>query len=167
MKSPMELKKLTYIIILLTAVTLSGCKKDNWLDWKVQNELFMESPILLEPSLPVYTTASGLKYQVEAQGNQWDTKPGSTSVVTVDYAGYLINGSRFDGGTAQFYVSSVVSGFAEGLKLMNVHGDYILYIPWELGYGKDGNEASEGGSAFIPPYSTLIFRVHLSASQSQ
>ncbi len=155
------------MLLAAATVILTGCKQNNWLDWKVQNELFMENPTLLEPSLPVYTTASGLKYQVESQGNTWDTKPGSTSLVTVDYAGYLINGSRFDGGTAQLYVAQVVSGFAEGLKLMNVHSDYIFYIPWELGYGANDNEAAEGGIAYIPPYSALIFRVHLTASQSQ
>lgn len=150
-------------IMLLLGGILSSCKQDNWLDWKVQNELFMEDPVRIDKSLPIHTTPSGLKYQVESQGNKSDTRPGSNSTVTVDYAGYLINGSCFDSGTAQFSIASVVSGFAEGLKKMNVHGDYILYIPWELGYGEKGNEASEGGTAYVPPYSTLIFRVHLSA----
>lgn len=159
------MRKQIYIIAAtVLTVMLAGCKQDNWLDWKLQNELFMQQPVLLDTELALYETASGLKYQVEAQGNTYDTKPGSTSIVTVDYTGYLINGSSFDSGKNQsFRVNNVVSGFAEGLKKMNVHGDYILYIPWKLGYGKEGSDAAEGGTAFIPPYSTLIFRVHLSA----
>jgi FKBP-type peptidyl-prolyl cis-trans isomerase len=57
-------------------------------------------------------------------------------------------------------VSSVVSGFAEGLKKMNQFGEYEFYIPYYLGYGASG-AGSEGSESFIPPYSTLIFHVYL------
>ena len=60
------------------------------------------------------------------------------------------------------YVSEVVAGFAEGLKKMNQFGEYEFYIPYKLGYGAEGR-GTEGYTGFIPPYSTLIFRVYLAS----
>ncbi len=148
--------------IILAVITLlfMGCKEDNWMDWKAQNEMWLRQNATKDS---VQTTHTGLQYKVIYQGNTSLSRPGATSTVTVDYTGSLINGKVFDSAEgASFLVSQVVAGFAEGLKKMNQHGDYILYIPWELGYGEDGTEASEAAPAFIPPYSTLIFEVHLS-----
>ncbi len=150
-------------MIILAALTLAlvGCKEDNWMDWKAQNEMWLQQNAT---QAGVHTTHTGLQYKVVAQGlTGRPDKPGETSTVIVDYKGSLINGKVFDSAEgAEFGVSQVVAGFAEGLKKMNQHGDYILYIPWELGYGEDGTEAAETANAFIPPYSTLIFEVHLS-----
>ncbi len=150
-------------MIILAAITLLfiGCKEDNWMDWKALNEQWMRQNAT---QAGVRTTHTGLQYKVINQGlTGRPDKPGTTSTVTVDYKGSLINGKVFDSAEgASFMVSQVVAGFAEGLKKMNQHGDYILYIPWDLGYGEDGTEAAETAQAFIPPYSTLIFEVHLS-----
>ncbi len=159
--------KTNYIKTLLFAVVIllfAGCKEDNWMDWKAQNEMWLAQNATQSG---VQVSHTGLQYKVVAQGNPTDAQVGPTSTVLVDYTGQLINGKVFDSGeNASFMVSQVVAGFAEGLKKMNVHGDYILYIPWELGYGEDGTEASETAQAFIPPYSTLIFTVHLSSAYS-
>jgi FKBP-type peptidyl-prolyl cis-trans isomerase FkpA len=81
--------------------------------------------------------------------------------VTIDYTGQLINDYVFDSADgAVMQVSSVVAGFAEGLKKMNQFGEYEFYIPYYLGYGSAGT-GSEGTESFIPPYSTLRFRVYL------
>ncbi len=152
--------------IILAAITLLfiGCKEDNWMDWKAQNELWLRQNAT---QAGVQTTHTGLQYKVLYQGNTTVPRPGSTSTVVVDYSGSLINGKVFDSATsASFMVSQVVAGFAEGLKKMNENGDYILYIPWDLGYGEEGTEAAETAPAFIPPYSTLIFEVHLSSAYS-
>ena len=37
-----------------------------------------------------------------------------------------------------------------------------LYIPYELGY-VDEAQGTEGTTGYIPPYSTLIFTIHLDA----
>ncbi len=156
--------KIKHLLVLCFAFLLMGCQEDQWLDWKMQNELWLQHNASQDS---VKTSPSGLQYKVLYQGNVHDAKPGATSTVVVDYKGQLINGKVFDSASnASFVVSQVVAGFAEGLKKMNVHGDYILYIPWELGYGEDGNEVAETGSAFIPPYSTLIFEVHLSSTMT-
>jgi FKBP-type peptidyl-prolyl cis-trans isomerase len=57
-------------------------------------------------------------------------------------------------------VSSLVEGFAEGLKKMSEFDTYEFYIPYNLGYGIAGS-GTEGTTSHIPPYSTLIFRVYL------
>ncbi len=155
------MKKLLYIFPLL-AVLLGGCKEDNWMDWKLQNQMWLEQNAQKEG---VQTTESGLQYRILYEGNTSDTKPDNASTVICNYTGTLINGYKFDSATnATLSVSGVVEGFAEGIKKIHAHGDIELFVPYELGYGEKG-QGSEGSLAatYIPPYSTLIFRVHLSA----
>lgn len=154
------MKHTALYLIAVLALFLTGCKQDNWIDWKLENELWLRQN-LNEPGVRLSPTGSGLQYKVISQGNTTDARPNSTSYVIVDYKGTFINGKTFDSGeNTSFNLSQVVEGFAEGLKLMNVHGDYVLFIPWELGYGDNENESRPSS---IPPYSTLIFEVHLSA----
>ena len=145
-------------------LSLFSCKKDNWTDWKLQNEMWLEANAKKEG---VVTTPSGLQYKILYQGNVNDTKPDDASTIICSYTGTLINGYEFDksNGPAQLSVSSVVDGFAEGIKKIHVHGDIEMYIPYELGYGDSiqGVEGSLSGRV-IPPYSTLIFNVHLNSA---
>jgi len=155
--------KFSKIIVLLAAVALlfAGCKEDNWMDWKVENELWLVQNLQSDPE--VHQTESGLQYKIIHQGNTTDAKPHSTTTVYVDYQGWLINGYRFDYGTySAMSLSQVVEGFAEGMKKIYPGGDIMLYIPSDLAYGEDGS-GSEGATSFIPPYSTLIFEIHLCA----
>ena len=154
-------KTIVYFLFLLAAL-LCSCKQDNWMDWKLQNEMWLAENAKNDT---VRVTASGLQYKIKYMGNETDAKPDDASTVIVSYTGKLINGYQFDGArNAQFPLSSVVTGFAEGLKKIHVHGDIELYIPQELAYA-DSLPKTEGSlsSTFIPPYSTLIFDVHLSA----
>lgn len=145
-------------------LSLFSCKKDNWTDWKLQNEMWLEANAKKEG---VVTTPSGLQYKILYQGNVNDTKPDDASTIICSYTGTLINGYEFDksNGPAQLSVSGVVDGFAEGIKKIHVHGDIEMYIPYELGYGDSiqGVEGSLSGRV-IPPYSTLIFNVHLNSA---
>lgn len=155
------MKKLLYILPLV-AVLLCGCKEDNWMDWKLQNEMWLAQNAKADG---VQVTESGLQYKILYAGNTSDSKPDDASTVIVRYTGRLINDYPFDSSNgASMAMSSVVKGFAEGMKKIHTHGDIILYIPSDLGYGKDGSGVEGSLSAkFIPPYSTLIFEVHLSA----
>lgn len=107
----------------------------------------------------VKTTASGLQYEVLQEGD--GAKPsGATSMVTVHYEGSLINGNIFDSSykrnqPATFGLHQVISGWTEGVQLMNKGAKYRFFIPSKLGYGARG----AGGS--IPPHATLIFDVEL------
>ena len=155
------MKRLLYILPLV-AVLLSGCKEDNWMDWKLQNEMWLEANAHNDS---VKTSPSGLQYIIINPGNTTDTKPDDISTVIVDYKGHLINGYEFDAAdAASLQIASVVDGFAEGMKKIHVHGTIELYIPQELGY-KDKAQGTEGSLSvrYIPPYSTLIFWVHINA----
>jgi len=156
------MKRLLLYILPLAALLFSGCKEDNWMDWKLQNEMWLVENAKKEG---VITTDSGLQYKILYQGNPSDAKPDDASTVICSYTGTLINGYKFDSseGTS-LTVSGVVKGFGEGLKKIHAHGDIEIYIPQELGYTDEGSgtEGSLSGS-FIPPYSTLIFKVHVSA----
>lgn len=159
-----------HLFILLALVTMmSGCKKNDWLDWKAQNLAWLEQNKLEHAGDSLFQVSeSGLQYRILYPGNPYDARPSSTSTVICVYEGRLINGAKFDGGTAQFTVSNLIPGFAEGLKKLHTHGDIELFIPYTLGYSleaglpSDGT-GSEGTSSYIPPYSTLIYTVHLAA----
>lgn len=161
------MKKTTKLFCLLLIATLvCGCKQENWLDWKLQNELWLINNAQ-QPG--VKTTPTGLQYKCIYPGIEpgTGTRPDDAKIVVIDYTGWLINGYEFDKYKVEsidkaepFYVSAFVAGFAEGLKQMNQFGEYEFYIPYYLGYGKEGT-GTEGSESFIPPYSTLIFRVYL------
>ncbi|MDR0313009.1 MAG: FKBP-type peptidyl-prolyl cis-trans isomerase [Treponema sp.] len=100
---------------------------------------------------------SGLQYEVIEEGN--GIRPAASDIVRVNYEGMLIDGTVFDssyarGEPAQFALRDVIRGWTEGLQLMSEGSTYILFIPYELGYGP-----TTTGS--IPGYSTLIFLVEL------
>ena len=106
----------------------------------------------------VYTTFSGLQYEVIIEGE--GEKPGPDSIVRVHYDGQLTDGSVFDssyedGESALIPLNRVIPGWAEGIMLMSVGSTYRLYIPSNLAYGRNG------AYQVIPPYSTLIFTVQL------
>jgi FKBP-type peptidyl-prolyl cis-trans isomerase FklB len=106
----------------------------------------------------VVTLADGLQYKVIKEGA--GQKPTENDVVTVHYAGKLIDGTEFDssykrGEPATFPVNGVIPGWTEALKLMNKGSTWELYIPASLAYGQQG----AGGA--IGPNEVLIFKVEL------
>ena len=146
-------------VLLLGVVVLCSCKENNWLDWKSQNELWL----IQNASQPgVKTTHTGLLYKCIHEGPEGSSAHvDETKVVKIKYSGKLISGLEFDANNGyEGQVGSFVPGFVEGLKLMTEHSIYEFYIPYELGYGEEGN-GTEGSGRFIPPYSTLVFRVEL------
>jgi len=107
----------------------------------------------------IQTTASGLQYKVVRQGEGKQPTDGNAEV-EVHYEGTLINGNKFDssydrGDTTTFFLNQVVPGWTEGIQLMNEGGEFVFYIPSELGYGERGHPG------VIPPHATLIFKVEL------
>lgn len=106
----------------------------------------------------VVTLASGLQYKVITEGK--GPRPSANDVVTVNYAGTLINGKEFDssykrGEPASFPVNGVIPGWTEALQLMNAGSTWELYIPASLAYGE------RGAPPVIGPNETLIFKVDL------
>ena len=103
----------------------------------------------------VYTTESGLQYQIVSQGT--GVQPTDEDTVELNYELKLLDGTVVDssysrGEHSSFPLSSVITGFAEGCKLMPLGSHYIFYIHPDLGYGT----SSLSG---IEPNSLLIFEV--------
>ena len=147
-----------FILALLLVVGLAGCKENNWLDWKAQNELWLLENAKKEG---VQTTHTGLQYKCIVPGEENTPRVDDGKIVTIKYSGKLITGYEFDASESyEDFVYAFVPGFTEGLKLMKEFGTYEFYIPYELGYGVKG-AGTEGTSSHIPPYSTLIFRIEL------
>ena len=104
------------------------------------------------------TTASGLEYQVLAQGD--GPQPAASSNVTAHYRGCLLNGTQFDssydrGQPSSFSLAGVIAGWTEGLQLMPTGSRYLFYIPSELAYGAQGRPPT------IAPDTPLLFEVEL------
>ncbi len=100
----------------------------------------------------VVKTESGLLYKVVKAGEGETLK--ADQQATVSYKGTLMDGTEFDANeSATFSPNGVVPGFGEGLQLMQKGGEYILYIPSDLGYGS----RAVGGK--IPASSVLVFEV--------
>ena len=119
-----------------------------------KGEKFMQE---MSNNKSVYTTKSGLKYRQVSEGN--GKKPKATDRVKVHYTGSLIDGTKFDssydrGEPITFKLNEVIPGWTEGLQLMDEGSKYILFIPYNLGYG-------EQQMGTIPPGSTLVFEVEL------
>ena len=106
----------------------------------------------------VIELADGLQYEVIRRGT--GPVPTDTSIVKVNYTGYLLSGKKFDasadhGGPATFPLNRVIKGWTEGLKQMPVGSSYKFYIPSDLAYG------DRGAGSDIPGGATLIFEVDL------
>ena len=100
----------------------------------------------------------GIYYKVLEQGNG-STSPTIRSIVSVHYRGTLIDGKEFDNSYKRncpeaFRLCDVIDGWQIALQQMHVGDKWIIYIPYELGYG---SKACAG----IPAFSTLIFEVEL------
>jgi FKBP-type peptidyl-prolyl cis-trans isomerase len=106
----------------------------------------------------VKQTASGLQYEVIKQGD--GPRPVDSSVVKVHYDGMLLNGTKFDssrdrGEPLTYPANKFISGWVEGLQLMNTGSRYKLWIPYNLAYGEQGSGEK------IPGGSTLVFDMEL------
>ena len=100
----------------------------------------------------------GIYYKVLEQGNG-SISPTVRSIVSVHYRGTLIDGKEFDNSYKRTYpeafrLCDVIDGWQLALQQMHVGDKWIIYIPYELGYG---SKACAG----IPAFSTLIFEVEL------
>lgn len=107
----------------------------------------------------VIETESGLQYKVIRMGD--GQKPTAENTVRVHYEGKLMDDTQFDssyerGEPAEFPANRVISGWTEVLQLMPVGSEFMVYIPYNLGYGSRGNP-----QANIGPFEPLIFKIEL------
>ena len=157
------------ILLALIILCLSGCKENKWMDWKVQNEIWLEQNKAKDG---VKVTSSGLQYRIIADPTPQDAQPNTSSTIICDYTLKLINGYQVDANNGvQLTLSQCIKGFAEGCHKIHNNGDIELFIPYYLGYDEQKHSqnddynaegyGTEGTSSYIPPYSALIYTIHI------
>jgi FKBP-type peptidyl-prolyl cis-trans isomerase FkpA len=109
---------------------------------------------------PTYSDVKELKIEDLKAGTGAEATPGH--MVTVNYTGWLTNGTKFDSSLDrnqpfQFKLGGgmVIKGWDQGVAGMKVGGKRRLIIPSQLGYGE------RGAGNVIPPNATLVFEVDL------
>ena len=107
-----------------------------------------------------YKMIQGMKVEISKQGTGAEAKIGD--VVTVDYAGTLLDGTKFDSsidrGTPFPFTlgeNRVIQGWELGVLGMKVGEKRKLTIPPELAYGPAGRPP------VIPPNATLVFEIDM------
>ncbi len=100
----------------------------------------------------------GIYYKVLHSGSPDAPRPNRNSVVIVHYTGTLINGKRFDsslGGPAPaMRLRELIQGWQIALQNMRVGDKWEIYLPAEMGYGRQSIPG-------IPGSSTLVFTIDL------
>lgn len=97
----------------------------------------------------------GIYYKTISKGNG-KTHCNSSSIITVEYKGTLMNGVEFDrsNGSIEFNLTYLIRGWQIAIPYMTLGETAEFVIPYDLAYG-------EQGTGPIPPYSNLRFRVKL------
>ncbi len=148
-------------IVLLTSIGLAGCSPAPKAA-APEPAATAPEPAQTAPTTKPTPEATALKIEDIKVGTGAEAKSGDT--VTVNYTGYLTDGTKFDssldsGQPFKFTIGAgrVIPGWEQGFAGMKVGGKRKLTIPPELGYG------SQGAGGVIPPNATLVFDVELLA----
>ncbi|MDR3273185.1 MAG: FKBP-type peptidyl-prolyl cis-trans isomerase [Flavobacteriaceae bacterium] len=105
----------------------------------------------------VKTTASGLQYKVEKEGE--GAKPSDSDIVSVNFVlktidGEVVQDSKKTNASkpVDIPLNQVVAGWREGVELMSKGAKYTLYVPANLAWGQKGPAG---------PNQAMIFDVEL------
>ena len=129
---------------------------------KKQEEEFKANQVKMVEELKagMQKTDSGLYYKITKTTEGKSPKAGD--MVSVHYAGKLVDGTEFDssfkrGEPIEFNVGigQVIKGWDEGILLLKEGETATFLIPSELGYG------ARGAGGVIPPNAWLVFDVEL------
>lgn len=153
---------LALILVLTIAIAFAaGCGGGTATTGSVSSAA--TAPETAAPSVSTAATTQAvaqLQIQDEVVGTGPAAKNGDR--VTVNYTGWLTNGTKFDSSLDRnkpfvftLGAGEVISGWDQGVAGMKVGGKRKLTIPPELGYG------SRGAGGVIPPNATLVFEIEL------
>jgi FKBP-type peptidyl-prolyl cis-trans isomerase len=120
---------------------------------KAKNQAWFDKVKAENPN--IQTTASGILYEIIAQGDQAVKAVNDADQVMVNYRGTLQDGFEFDkNDSITFPLNRVIPGWTEGMKLVGKGGEVVLWIPSEMAYGPQTRQG-------IPANSALKFDVKL------
>lgn len=145
------------ILVAIAALSLAGCSNERLARQNGEEGAEFLKENATKPG--VQTLKSGVQYLVMRSGPQAGLKPKKGDEVLVHYEGKLLNGEVFDssferGKPAAMPLAGLIDAWLEVLPMMRPGDEWVIYVPPEAGYGKDG-----GGR--IPPNATLVFRIQL------
>ncbi len=115
-------------------------------------------------------TASGLYYIITQEGT--GALPQVGQQVTMNYSGFLLDGTGFDSNvnpkfkhvepfTFALGQHNVIEGWDEGIALMKIGTKGKLIIPSSLAYGERAMPGNENNAKGIPANSPLVFDVEV------
>lgn len=142
------------LIVAVPFLFFTACEKtDKYIDWKEMNTAWYEQH---KNDEGFKVTESGLSYKrISPEANPSEGRPNKGDLVTVDYTGKYIDGTKFDSGeNIRMLLAGSIQGFSEAVLEMTVGETFKFYVPYTIGYGSKKEN-------IIPPYSTLIFEVRL------
>lgn len=126
------------------------------------------APVSEQQAVKHYLDSLGIIASLHPRGFYYKTSdsglgatPGKCSQITVGYTGRLTNGTVFDQ-QSSFVTElvNVIAGWQQGVPIIKKGGEISLYIPPSLGYGSQAIRTANPNIT-IPPYSILIFDIHL------
>ena len=149
---------LTISLSLLVALMILTVSCDPGRQYEKREKSQIQDYLANNPSLSFVRQTSGLYYFEVTAGT------GSTPVLGdsawVLYRASFLNGTVFDStsvttGPYAFIVGTSISGFDQGVMMMNAGGQSKLLVPSSLAYGASGNYRG------IPGYTPLLFDIIL------
>lgn len=149
------MRLINLVFSTMVALAVTGCSSKNKADHQCTTAEENDSTMLSYISANGITAtkdSSGLYYQIIDPGT--GATPTINSTVKATYTGKFTDNKSFDGGTASFPLSGVITGWQIGIPHIKQGGKIKLIIPPNLGYGC--NDYSS-----IPGNSVLIFDVEL------
>ncbi|HYE45011.1 MAG TPA: FKBP-type peptidyl-prolyl cis-trans isomerase [Caulobacter sp.] len=145
------------ILAAVAALSLAGCSNERLARKNNEEGTEFLKENATKPGVTVLK--SGVQYLVMRSGPQSGLKPKKGDEMLVHYEGKLLNGEVFDssferGKPTAMQLGGLIPAWLEVLPMMRPGDEWVIYVPPEAGYGKEG-----GGP--IPPNATLIFRIQL------
>lgn len=154
------------LLLFVTAIGISSCKKSSddtsatdaatAAAQAKTDDATIKAYLATNNITDAVKTSTGLYYEVVTPGS--GAYPTSSSIVTVNYTGALLDGTVFDTGlsfqTAISASANIIQGWKEGIPHINKGGRIKLFIPSALGYGTTAQTK-------IPANSCLLFTIDL------
>ncbi len=153
-------------LMMVAALSVTGCSKpaepaaETPAATAPAEQPAAEQPAAAPATGPVTKDVTKLVIKDTKVGTGAEAKSGQS--VTVNYTGYLTDGTKFDSSldsgqpfTFNLGGGEVIKGWDEGVAGMKVGGTRNLTIPPAMGYG------DQGAGGVIPPGATLFFEVEL------
>jgi len=141
-----------YFLLILSVLFISCADDSDSISYQTEDDIIQ---YLEENNINAERSETGLYYVINKQGV--GNVPTDYSNITVNYKGYLLDGSVFGNSVAEgnrVNLTQVIEGWAEGLKYFNEGGEGTLFIPPSLAFG----DSELNG---IPSGSVLIFDIEI------